>query len=73
MSLQFQPVKELKYSQAVAELDNILRTMQSDRCDIDMLSAYTRRATELIAECRSRLIATEDELRDILGDLAPEA
>ncbi len=73
MSPEFQPVKELKYAQAVAELDNILRTMQSDRCDIDMLSAYTRRATELIKECRARLTATEGELRDILADLAPEA
>lgn len=67
------PVKELKYAQAVAELDGILRTMQSDRCDIDMLAAYTRRATELIAECRSRLTATESELREILADIAPEA
>ncbi|MBD5345665.1 MAG: exodeoxyribonuclease VII small subunit [Bacteroides sp.] len=73
MSEDFSPVKDLKYAQAVAELDNILRTMQSDRCDIDMLAAYTRRATELISECRSRLTATESELREILADIVPEA
>ncbi|MBD5225129.1 MAG: exodeoxyribonuclease VII small subunit [Bacteroidales bacterium] len=61
-----QPVKELKYNQAVAELEQILRLMQSDECDIDRLAALTRRATELIAECRSRLTATEEELRTIL-------
>lgn len=61
-----QPVKELTYNQAVAELEQILRMMQSDECDIDRLAALTRRATELIAECRSRLTATEEELRTIL-------
>ena len=60
------PVKELTYNQAVAELENILRLMQSDDCDIDRLAALTCRATELIAECRSRLTATEEELRGIL-------
>lgn len=61
-----QPVKELTYNQAVAELEQILRVMQSDECDIDRLASLTRRATELIAECRSRLTATEEELRTIL-------
>ncbi|ROT10569.1 exodeoxyribonuclease VII small subunit [Muribaculaceae bacterium Isolate-104 (HZI)] len=63
------PVKELTYNQAVAELDSILRTMQSDACDIDKLAAYTRRASELLRECRSRLVATDEELKTILADL----
>lgn len=63
------PVKELTYNQAVAELDYILRTMQSDACDIDKLAAYTRRASELLRECRSRLVATDEELKTILADL----
>lgn len=66
-------VKDLTYAQAVAELEQILRTMQSDQCDIDKLTAYTRRASELISECRSRLTATDEELRAILADLSPEA
>ncbi len=43
--------------------------MQSDQCDIDRLAALTRRATELIAECRARLTATDEELRSILTQL----
>lgn len=62
----FTSAKNLTYSQAVAELEKILRLMQSDECDIDRLAALTRRATELIAECRSRLVATDEELRAIL-------
>lgn len=63
------PVKELTYNQAITELEGILRLMQSDECDIDRLAALTRRATELIAECRTRLVATDEELRAILADL----
>lgn len=65
----FTPAAELSFNQAVAELDAILRNMQSDNCDIDLLTAYTRRAAELLRECRSRLTATDQELRLILADL----
>ncbi len=69
MSDALKPVKELTYNEAFAELDGILRLMQNDQCDIDRLAALTRRATELIAECRSRLTATDEELKTILAEL----
>lgn len=65
----FTPVKELSYAQAVTELETILRKMQNDDTDIDHLAAYTRRASELLTECRSRLTATDAELRTILASL----
>lgn len=64
---QFTPVSEMSYSQAVTELEDIMRRMQSDALDIDLLAAYTRRATELLTECRRRLTATDEELRTILN------
>lgn len=66
---QFTPVDKLSYTQAVSELDNILRNMQSDACDIDRLTLYTRRASELLTECRRRLTATDEELKSIIADL----
>lgn len=57
---------ELTYSEALAELEEIIRKIQSDNCDIDSLAAMTRRASELLAFCRSRLTATEAELKAIL-------
>ena len=66
---KFQPVAEMTYNQAVNELDSILRTMQSDACDIDLLTVYTRRATELLDECRHRLTTTDKELQSILANL----
>lgn len=73
MEVQNTPVKEITYREAVNELDAILREMQSENCDIDKLSAMTRRATDLIAECRNRLIATDEELRAILEKLLPKS
>lgn len=63
--------KELSYQKAVTELEEILRKMQSDQCDIDALAAMTRRASELITLCRNRLTATDQELRSILASLQP--
>lgn len=66
---QFTPVKEMSYNQALAELESILQKMQSNECDIDQLATYTRRASELLGECRSRLTATDQELQSILASI----
>ena len=59
----------MTYEKALAELESILKEMQSDKCDIDKLASMTKRATELIAACRAKLTATEAELRQILSSL----
>ena len=50
-------------------LGYIMQMMQGDKCDIDRLTDYTRRATELLTECRSRLTTTDEQLRSILSQL----
>ena len=62
---KFTPVADMTYTQAVAEIEEILRMMQADSLDIDLLAAYTRRATELLSECRRRLTDTDRELQSI--------
>lgn len=44
-----------------------MKRMQNDALDIDLLTFYTRRATELLAECRRRLTVTDEELKAILS------
>lgn len=67
--IKFRQVNEMTYTECVSELEGLIRRMQSDECDIDRLTAYTRRATELLRNCRSRLTATDEELRTILAEL----
>lgn len=67
-----QPVSELNYNQALAELEQILAQLRSDDCDVDRLTALTARAVDLLNHCRSRLTATDLELRTILRNLTQE-
>lgn len=57
------------YTQSLAELEKILSELRSDSCDVDTLTARTRRAVELLKFCRERLTTTEEELRNILQSL----
>lgn len=59
---------QLNYSQALAELEKILGELRADNSDIDTLAERTRRAATLLAECRSRLTRTEEELNRILAE-----
>ena len=61
--------KELSYNDAIKEIEAILKEMQSDNCDIDRLAANTRRASELIKECRERLLRTEQEVQNIITSM----
>ena len=58
--------EKFSYNAAMTELENILRELQSDNCDIDTMVSKTKRATELINSCRNRLTATEAELKAVL-------
>ena len=57
------------YSQAIAELENILAQLRDNACAVDTLAAKTKRAAELIAFCRTRLTSTEAELESALAGL----
>ncbi len=59
-------MEEMTYEQAAAELNDILQSIQQDRCGIDRLTELTRRATVLLKICRDKLTTTEAELRRIL-------
>lgn len=61
---------KLTYSQAVAELEKIVREMQSESCSIDNLSAYTTRSLELLKICKAKLLSTDEELKKILNELS---
>lgn len=62
---------DITYNQALTELETILSRLRSDSCDVDTLTASTRRAVELLNICRSKLTATESELQQILVTLQP--
>lgn len=63
-------IKEnLKYSEAIAELEAITAKMQSPECDIDSLAAMTSRALELLQFCKDKLFKTDAEVKKCLEAL----
>ena len=61
--------KKMTYSAAIAELEKIVKEMQSDSCSIDNLSALTSRSLELLKFCKSKLQTTDEELKKILVEI----
>lgn len=62
-------IKDMTYTAAVAELEQIVNKMQSPDCDIDLLAEYTSRALALLTHCRQKLHSTEEEVRKCLESL----
>lgn len=62
--------KEMKYSEAIAELEAITARMQSPECDIDSLASLTSRALELLKFCKDKLYKTDAEVKKCLETLS---
>jgi exodeoxyribonuclease VII small subunit len=60
-------MENMTYSAAVAEIEDILRRMDSEQFDIDTMAAQVKRATELIKFCRTKLKKASDEVEQALG------
>ena len=52
----------IKYEQAMAQLEAIVRKMESNELDIDEIAAQLKTAQRLIKFCRDKLTKTEAEL-----------
>lgn len=60
--------KEPTYTEAIAEIEQILARLRSDEMDVDRLAAEVQHATELIAACKNRLRKAEEEVGKTLGE-----
>lgn len=62
--------KEFSFSEAVIEIEDILKQIESGELDIDKLSVEVKRASELIRQCQKKLRTTEEEINSIFRELA---
>lgn len=63
--------EEIRWADAIAELELILTRLDDDALDVDVLAAQVARAAELIALCRDRIAHTKLEVERIVGELDP--
>jgi exodeoxyribonuclease VII small subunit len=52
----------LKYEEALQELQQIIAQLQEDQVSIDELSKKAKRAAELVEHCRAKLRETEADI-----------
>ena len=65
--------KELTYSQALKELEKIVKEIESEEVDVDILAEKIKRASQLITFCKGKLRTAEDEVKKVLAEMGDEA
>ena len=58
--------KTLNYEEAVSQLEEIVKKMESGELDIDMMSTELKNAQQLIKLCKDKLTKTEEEIKKVL-------
>jgi len=57
----------IKYEEAVAQLETILKKMESNQLDIDSLTEQLKKAQQLVKLCKDKLTKTDEEIQKILN------
>ncbi len=63
--------EEITYTEALAELEDILTAIEQEQVDIDELAVKVRRSAELIRLCRSRIDAAAIEVEAVVQEMEP--
>lgn len=59
---------EIKYEDAIRQLEDIVERLENDELDIDEMSKQLKKAQQLIKLCKQRLTQTDTKIRKILSD-----
>ena len=57
---------EIKYSDAIKRLEEIVRKIENGEMDIDTLAENVKEAKQLVELCKSKLIKVEEEVNKIV-------
>jgi len=58
--------KEIKYKDAMNQIEKILADIENNQLDVDELSEKVKTATELIKLCKEKLYKTESDIQKII-------
>lgn len=65
-------MENMRYSEAVARLEEIMAKVQSGRIDIDELAGLLKEAQELVRFCRGKLYKVDEEVKALLDESTGE-
>lgn len=58
--------KDLKYEDAIRELQSLTSRLEQGNMDVDSLGEHLKRAKFLIQYCKDKLTKTDEEIKKIL-------
>ena len=58
----------ISYTEAMAEIESILTSLQSSSCDVESLVKRVERASELIDLCRKKLRKAESDVDKLFAE-----
>lgn len=61
-------MEQMKYEEAIRELEQIVTRMERDSLDIDSLGEQLKRAQTLVKMCKDKLTKTDEEIKSILNN-----
>ena len=61
-------MKEMKYEDAVQQLESIVDKMERGELDVDSMAAQLKQAQALVKLCEQKLTHTDDEIQKLLAN-----
>lgn len=61
--------EQITYTAAKAEIEKIVKLIESDELDVNQLTKHVKRASELVEFCKKKLTQTDEELQKVLDKL----
>lgn len=61
-------MKEMKYEDAVQQLESIVDKMERGELDVDSMAAQLKQAQALVKLCKQMLKHTDDEIQKLLAN-----
>ena len=59
---------EVKYSNSIKKLEDIIEKIESEEIDVDELSAKVKEAVALIKTCKNKIEKAELEVKKVVDD-----
>jgi exodeoxyribonuclease VII small subunit len=66
------PVEEMRFSEALAELETIVSALESGQLDLEEGLARYERGVALLRACQARLAEAEQRVTMLMGELEDE-
>jgi len=60
------------YKEAVEEIESIVAEIENETVDVDVLAEKVKRAAHLIKYCKTKLKATDNEVKKVLREFEKE-